>query len=364
MSEKFLRLLPTQILETDGALILRRGATALRIPGQSATIAAKRVLDALSVAGTQGVSENRLISLFAESDRERARELILRLISSRLIAACDYTNGDSPESETGETTENETDVFYWNLGKERRNLSDNLNSKRLLILGVNWISHQLALSLQRSGFERLEVVDHPLLRNLRFFEPDGLLRKGVWSVNSNPKAYDEWLSTTTLRPDTDFLIACSDFGGRERLRDWNRLCVRNGCYFLPVFLEEMICHIGPFVVPYRTACFECVREWRMLTGDYSQIRSDIDASAFEGQLANGFHPSMASIAGDLSAIEITKFCAQLSPYWRVGMMIELNLLTCELVKRKVMKMPRCTVCGALVRHPSTTFLRPERADNA
>ena len=56
---------------------------------------------------------------------------------------------------------------------------------------------------------------------------------------------------------------------------------------------------------------------------------------------------MASILGDIAAIELSKFYGIRMPLWRVGTLIEVNLVAMRLNARKVLKIPRCSVCSIL-----------------
>ena len=80
--------------------------------------------------------------------------------------------------------------------------------------------------------------------------------------------------------------------------------------------------------------------------------------AFDTQTVVGFHPSMASILGNIAAMELTKFYSQAMPLWNVGKLIEVNLLATRMIPRKVLKLPRCPVCGPLQTHSAITPDKP------
>ncbi|MFB3146853.1 MAG: hypothetical protein ACE1ZO_06975, partial [Nitrospirales bacterium] len=71
-----------------------------------------------------------------------------------------------------------------------------------------------------------------------------------------------------------------------------------------------------------------------------------------------FHPSMASILGDIAAMEMTKFYSQSMPLWNVGKLIEVNLLATRMTPRKVLKLPRCPVCSPLQTQAAITPDKP------
>ena len=101
------------------------------------------------------------------------------------------------------------------------------------------------------------------------------------------------------------------------------------------------------VIPHETACWECVLARQNSHLRDSASKQAVDAVSHEGQDVIGFHPSMASILGDIAAVEITKFFSRIVPLWNVGKVIEVNLLSTKMTTRKVLKLPRCMVCSPL-----------------
>ena len=160
--------------------------------------------------------------------------------------------------------------------------------------------------------------------------------------------YEKWVQS--LKPESlDCLIATSDFGGLQLMRQWNEFCVQHGRHFLPVVLQDLIGYVGPLVIPGETACFECLRARQNANLEEASARRAAEHAAFEGQGIVGCHPAMASVLGDIAAIELTKFYGIRMPIWQVGTLIEVNLLAGRMTPRKVLKVPRCAVCGTLNR---------------
>ena len=263
-----------------------------------------------------------------------------------------------PCEEETEGPESNLDVFYWHFGEKAAQVTARLNRRTLVILGVNCISRQLAISLAASGVENFHVLDHPRLRNLCLFDDAGKLKADQWPASL--KAPQDW--TDSLGSQSfDCLIATSDFGGQEAMREWNTLCVKENRHFLPVVLQDLIGYVGPLVVPGETACLDCLRtRQNSQTKDY-QSRRLPEGVAFEGQGVIGFHPAMASIIGNIAAFELIKLYSDTLPFSKVGTLIEVNLLATEMKARKVLKIPRCPTCSPLKTRPSTTPYKPNFA---
>ena len=213
-----------------------------------------------------------------------------------------------------------------------------------------------------SGLACVEVVDHPPLRNLRLFDRSGSLRDGGWPNDlPGPVAYGE--DFASLRPEgLDCLVATSDIGGMQLLREWNARCVEAGRPFLPVVLQDLIGYVGPFVVPGETACFECLRARQNANMDDPLSQRAAEFSAAEGQAVVGFHPVMATMLGAVAAMELVKHYGIRAPLSKPSTLIEVNMLTSRMEPRRVLKIPRCRVCGTSASNPSLndrkTFYAP------
>ena len=334
-----------QIIETGDGVILKRGCTEFKVAGEGAAEALKRIL---AVAGNGGATSEEIRELFEPETVPVIEQLSEQLLDRRLLAPCEgEVSLESPESHF--------DIFYWHFGEKTARVTERLNRRTLVILGVNCISRQLVASLAASEVESFQVLDHPRLRNLRLFDEAGKLKADQWPASL--KAPQDW--TDSLGPQSfDCLIATSDFGGQEAMLEWNALCVKENRHFLPVVLQDLIGYVGPLVIPGETACLECLRtRQNSQTKDYQSRRLTEDA-AFEGQGAIGFHPSMASIIGNIAAFELIKFYSDVLPFSKVGTLIEVNLLATEMKARKVLKIPRCPTCSPLRTRPSTTPYKP------
>ena len=344
-----LRALPVQLIETSDGVILKRGCVEIKIAGESAAEAIQIVLNA---AGDGGATEEEICQIFAAPDRATVANLIKQLVSRRILVPADMLSDADLE-----TSESSIEVFYWHFGIQPHQAKKHLRGQRMAIMGVNCISRQLASSLAATAVENVEVVDYPLLRNLRMFDEDNKLAVNQWPDHLKPHLdYETWLND--LRPETlGCVVATSDFGGQQLMREWNSFCLEHKCTFLPVVLQDFIGYVGPLIVPGETACYECLRARQNSNMKDPAAQRAAEYVAFEGQEVTGFHPSMASVLGGIAAIELMKFYTTGPPLWRAGALIEVNLLATQLSVRKVLKMPRCRACSALNTQASTSLVK-------
>lgn len=337
-SPRALRALPIQIIETGQGVILRRGKIEVKVTGTGAAAIVHRVFNALAHGN---YTQEELCECFAGPEREAAKGLIEKLVVARMIA-----EGEAPEDRS-EPRESHIEIFYGQYGRKLGDVRRHLNDRCLVILGVNYISRRLVEALRRSGADNFEVVDYPLLRNLRLFDSTAMLMSDEWPALKPPLEYRKWREWLDDSNGLFCLIATSDFGGHRVMRDWNRFCIERKQQFLPVVLQNLVGYIGPLVIPGETACYECLYARQNSHLSNFEDRYALEKVSFEGQIVNGFHPSMASVLGDLTAIELVKIYGSILASPVVGTQIEVNMMATQLERRKVLKIPRCHACSSL-----------------
>jgi bacteriocin biosynthesis cyclodehydratase domain-containing protein len=223
------------------------------------------------------------------------------------------------------------------------------------VLGVNAISERLVHGLRLSEARDLQVVDYPLLRNLSFFDVQGRLREGRWRADFPVISTGQWTEASGLKKG-DCVVAASEFGGAHLLRKWNEFCVSRELHFYPVVLDRYTGYLGPLTIPGETPCYECARARENANFQKPELERAREFEAASHQPAVGAHPCMASMLGELASLELLKFYARLAPP-RVDRLIEFNLLGSEMRSRKVLRIPRCSVCSSLFERPGMSTLK-------
>jgi molybdopterin-synthase adenylyltransferase len=341
-----LRALPIQIVEITGAVILKRGRLEVVVAGEEA---AEIVRDLLRYLSEGAATSEQLLERFLPDEREEVSQLIDHLVSKRILVPEDEMASSVDEEES------QLDIFYWHFGERGPNVAEVLNNQRFLIVGINSISQRLVAALEALRVSSFQLVDYPLLRNLRLFDKRGENVSAGWNGNST---FLHKQTPNEIDPESfDILIATSDFGGFSLLREWNEFCVLHDRCFFPVLLQDLIGYVGPVVLPRKSACFECfiLRQNSHLSNP--AIERAAEFTAFEGQSVVGFHPSMASILGDLAAFELTKFYGLGPATWTISTQIEVNLLAATMKPRRILRLPRCPVCTSLHERTSITVFK-------
>lgn len=342
MSERFglntkLQLQPLQVIETAGEVILRRGCTRIKVAGKGAAPGVKLLLAAVS---EDGATPLEICASFSPSLHSSVQQLIRQLVSSRLLVPA---NDCELLRDQGESS---LDVFYWNFGATASEVARRLKDAHIVIVGVNYISRQLATALAASGFDNYEIVDSVILRNRSLFLDNGTLFNQWPSHLRLPIADDEWLGIN-VPTQVHCIVACSDFSSTDQLREWNRICIARKWSFFPVVLNGIVGNIGPFVIPGETPCYECLYCRENSNMDDMGLERNIASTSLQGQEVIGLFPSMATVIGDLASFELTKLYSEVLPTQNVGRLVEVNLLASQLTSRKILKIPRCRACSPL-----------------
>jgi len=331
--------LPIQIIEQDTAVIVKRGCLEFRLAGQYAAEIIKKIIE----IAHNGATTEEIINSFAGPDRPAIAHLVTQLQIRNILVFKEKIKTPPPEGAL--------DIFYWHFNKSTAQVSKKISERHITIAGINFISLHLSKAFQSANIENVKIIDAPLLRNLQFFDENNQINQ--------PFAYEildyETWQAQSENPQTECIIASSDFGGQTLLSEWNQYCIEKNLHFMPIMLKNMIGYVGPIVIPRETACLECLRLRQDSHFENPQLHRLTEDYVVEGQSIIGFHPSMCAILGHVAAMELTKFYANI-PTWRVGKLITINLLATDMTIHTVLKVPRCPVCTNLNRKAPRTLM--------
>ncbi len=263
-----------------------------------------------------------------------------------------------------DSAERPEDILFWHFDTSADAVRKRLAAVQVSVVGVNELSRHVCDLLARCGFAHVEAVDDPALRGEQFFA-DEVLRPESWPSDVPPPVpAQEWVRRAAASRDGNpqaaagpgpaatpaggvwCVVPASGFGGAHAFRAWNRLCLRQRWHLFPVLLQDLIGYVGPLVVPYETACYECLRVRENSNLANPELRRAAEYHARDGQQVTAALPSMALTIAGFAATELFKFYGQV-PQWHAGHLIEINLLAPDLTARRVLRVPRCGECSAM-----------------
>jgi thiazole/oxazole-forming peptide maturase SagC family component len=323
-----LAILPIHFMAIEDGVIIKRGRSEILIRGKRSSEVLQTIVDTINKTNP---SKDDLCNIFAKPDRPAVNYLINELINRRIIVPYDGNNMSYNETSL--------DILYWQMGENTEELNERINKKHIVIIGANTISLQLSNSLKNSGIKNFKIFDYSMFSSSNI----EAYRHKFPAELTDFSLFEKHCELQKI----DCLIATSENGGLQMMRRWNNLCIKLDCIFMPVVLEDLIGYVGPLVIPNETACFECFLTRRNANTDKTGSEEFLELKILDSNRIVGFHPSMASILGDIVAFEIIKFYAEWKSIFNVGKMIKVNLLGTGLDIHKVLKIPRCKSCSPL-----------------
>jgi thiazole/oxazole-forming peptide maturase SagC family component len=336
------KAVPAQLIDVDGGVIIRRGCVATKIAGAGVA----ETVEYLLATAAKGITCGEFIQMFPVATQPSVERLIQHLLDRRLLVPF---QGGEPDCEP----ETPLDVFYWHFNRTVRDVNEQLNARKFVLIGDNEISWYIVSSLERTGVHNITIVNDPELRNGRLssrkrpsYHHNNVVASVEYSLSA-ASALDS-LDETTVH----CVIATSDSGVLSGIRTWNSYCVDRRLNFMPVTLQAHVAYIGPLVIPGETACFACLELRQRSVKDKDPDQVIIEDACLNGQDVVGFHPSMISVAAEFATIELMKAYGPLVVFRRVGMLLEVDLLAGAVHARRVLKIPRCPVCTPLKTQPS------------
>ena len=332
---------PVVVAVLDDGILLKRGSIEVKILGRAVGEVVTTMLNSLA---QDARTRAEILGDFPTVMHESIASVVDALLARQILRAL---GEDEPPREL----ESSTELFFSENGVSPAVFAE-CAARRFAVLGVNAVSAALVSALRGGGLERVSVIDVPTLRSVHFLGRDGR-PTSLWpSRFPTPVGLAEFIEGDA---EFDCLVGTSDFGGLQLLREWNRFAVDAGVAFFPVVLQNMRGYLGPLVVPGETACFECyrARQNSHMTDPKGQRASEHVAHAT--QLGVSSHPAMAAALGNLAGLELTKFFVSRIAGWHVGTAFEIDMLDLTLERRKVLRVPRCTVCDRGVQQSAVSL---------
>jgi thiazole/oxazole-forming peptide maturase SagC family component len=351
MSNK-LKLMPFQVIEMEDKIILKRGVSTMVIPDKSAMVVIRVIQKALTKAN---YTAEELASLFSGTVRELILNFIDGLLQRKYIVTLNDTNQANSEN-----PENAQDIFYWHFNLHQAEVSKQLNEKTWAFVGINELNKRMLTSIMKDGKTSIIVVDDPSLRKMEFF-------------NNELECIDPFWHQTNIRILSDddfkkdnhsvgFIIAASEFGSFYLLEEWNKYAVENKIPFYPAVLQNMVGYAGPLVIPNNGACLECLKHRQNSNNAEFNEKRDVERFAFENQHIVAYHQSMLTVLAEVAIFDIIKFTNNIK--WEVGVLCEIDLLSGNMVRRKLIKAPRCRTCSSAFKTPAINIKKQMTSDES
>jgi bacteriocin biosynthesis cyclodehydratase domain-containing protein len=316
--------------------VLKRGINELLLSGADLDSIIEPLLAMLD--GRHGRQE--IIDSFPGNIRHDVDKLLHTLVQRRLVTS-------QPEPDVnGSNVDSLQSAFWWNFGDEAAGTPDRLAHSNVVVVGVNRITRALVRSLLDVGFGQVQLFNHPVLDSqLTPIDPAGIAPGFSERFSYRPSLAPEAMADATL------VCAATEFGQPEALFDLNRMTLAANRLYLPAWIEGMHGYVGPLNYPFESACLRCYRA--RADSNVSNYEATIGirehfAAHPEAHFISGLLPPMAGMLGEILAMEAAKCIAGFPPSAAIGRIIEVNMASFGSTVRRVLKIPRCPDCSAIM----------------
>lgn len=244
---------------------------------------------------------------------------------------------------------NRQNMYFYMLSNEIKSV-DKYKNKEILILGLGGIGSIVTELLARAGFENFHIVDYDkveksnLIRQTAYYINDidkyktDALKEKIKLINTNCKIKSsnkqilEESDVDLYIKNADFVVCTLDKPARKIRRIINNSCIK---YDKPVIFSGFAEHvgmIGPFVIPKKTACLECINK-----ENSEEILDNVN-------ITPSFGPLCSLIASIVSS-EIINYYVDFNQTNLVGctLMINMSNYSTDIIHWKRKK--NCKKCG-------------------
>lgn len=352
MNDK-LKVMPFQIIEMEDKIVLKRGVATMVIPDRGAMIVVRVIQKALAQAP---YTAEELAALFSGTIRELILAFIESLIQRNFIV---HLNGEQNLA-AQPAKEHAQDIFYWHFNKHQQEIAQQLNTSTWAFVGVNELNKRMIASIQREGKKNIIVIDDPGLRRIDFFDDEFNCIDPFWSQPQLQVMSDE--AFVNSKTEVGFIVAASEFGSFMLLDEWNEYAVQNRIPFYPAVLQNMVGYAGPLVIPDQGACLECLRHRQNSNNAGFEEKRAIEHFAFQSQHVVAYHQSMLTVLAEVAIFDLVKFTNNIQ--WEVSVLCEIDLLSGNMTRRKLIKAPRCKTCSGAAHHQEVNIHKQMTSDDA
>lgn len=241
--------------------------------------------------------------------------------------------------------------FYMLSNKDLSINLKTLSSKRVLILGIGGIGAAVAEQLVRAGFTNITILDcdcveeSNLIRQTTYFFDDigkpkveclhNYLKRinNDVSVNTCFKEVKEESDLDTLVQTSDFVFSSLDKPVRKIRRLVNKVCIKYNKPVLFAGFAEHVGMVGPFIIPHKTACLNCINQSENLDQPFNNVK---------------YIPSFGPLCGTIAALasnEIINYFLKFKKASLRNKTLMIDLINYKTTKKIWHIKQTCEVCG-------------------
>lgn len=249
--------------------------------------------------------------------------------------------------------------FFYNLsGSDPAIVQEKLEKKHVIVLGCGGIGNIVAINLATSGIGKLTLVDNDcielsnLTRQILFCENDtgnkkaSTLKEALLSRNKNVTINtldilcDSYDKIKNL-PSCDLIVASGD--SSNICHYLNKHSFSSNTPFINVgYIQDVACW-GPFIIPGKTACYECFSAHNIANQE-NELKSMVEKINFDYKA-----PSFGAInmlAAASATLDVIKFLGGIGSVQSLNKRIGIWTDNLKIEYQDYQKRTDCTLCAS------------------
>lgn len=310
----------------------------------------KSFIDFLNIKGGKEYSQCLNFLVRNHLSLENAESFVQTLISSKIIVDTDKLSF----SLTDNNVDRQQLFFsFFSEFDESKNMQIHLENKKILLLGLGAIGSTILNSLVRVGVKNFILVDYDAVektnlrrQNLFTIDDVGKYKVDVLKKKTLKIYKDKSLDIQTSKEDInqidsykdkwgniDLVICTADYPANQIRSRVNKICVRERVPLLFSGFSEYLGIVGPLIIPYKTACWDCI------------YKEDANIESLNiNRIAPSFGPLCETI-GSMASLEVVKFLTGFSKTCLWGKELFYDPITQKNSLHNLSKLERCDTCG-------------------
>lgn len=259
-------------------------------------------------------------------------------------------------------------LFFSHFTKDENGLQKRIGNSRVTILGTEELSLELLRNLSTSGIKRIKLAVLKTANRKQSFIETKVGKEFIGRLAPEIEIFKLKISESKFKDDIenlvencDLTIVCHQFHAPNVDEVINEVAIRKVRKWLKCGITGTEGYIGPTVIPYETACDKCyqlrlqgnIQHYEEYLAFQKYLRERSDRKPF-GYL----FPFITTIAA-LAAWEAVKVLIHsedtiLFPL-TYGRQIVINFNDMSIKMYKVLKIPKCPVCGISLKSVMTNI---------
>ncbi len=226
---------------------------------------------------------------------------------------------------------------------------DTLAQTKVLILGSGYFCYHILEMLNRSGIKQVGLLAERLPEHFEeYFKSNDQHMQFDDLSQKSPEEVLELVSESI--ENYQYVITGFDNGSQALLQSINRVALQANIPVLFANHEDLFFRIGPYVIPHRTACYECYLLRRNSYQDDAVYEHEYqEGLVLRGRISDeqiqGHDLPSCLMAASYLVSEFIKLISGYAHPTLINQIWEYNALSGQIITKNIIRVPNCPECS-------------------